>query len=276
MAKPKPKADPTPFKLRAADDAARAAKPLVHMIRKGVRCGTEKRGFATPDDRPPSRIVVDASEGFIPLWDKDQMLRWRFQDRSMQVFEDPAAAAAEIETLFGEALLAWGDAAPVKFTKDNDAWDFEIVMSGVDDCDPNGCVLAAAFFPDQGRHELWMYPKLFTQTRDEQVATFAHEVGHIFGLRHFFANITERRWRSEIFGDHVPFSIMNYGEESVLTETDRIDLARLYQFVWSGDLREINGTPIRLWKPYHVVNETPPAIITATGGGGNVRLALRR
>lgn len=116
------------------------------------------------------------------------------------------------------ALLAWGDAAPVKFAEKTDVWDFEIVMKRNDDCDANGCVLASAFFPDSGRHQLTLYPKMFTQVRQEQVETLVHEIGHVFGLRHFFANVSESAWASQIFGTHKPFSIMNYGSQS---RTDR-------------------------------------------------------
>ena len=257
--KPKPKPKPSetnPFDLQEPNEAAREAEPLVHIIRKGVRCGTDKRGHATPENRPPTRIVVDATEGFIPLWAKNSTLRWRFQERSMMYFRNPTSAKSAIEQLLGEALLKWGNSAPIKFAKRSDAWDFEIVMSRSDDCDGSGCVLAAAFFPDKGRHELWLYPKMFTQSRTEQIETLIHEIGHIFGLRHFFANISERRWRSEIFGRHEPFSIMNYGGQSQLTSADKSDLKRLYQLAWSGALTEINGTPIRFVKPFHN-NSTP-------------------
>ena len=83
------------------------------------------------------------------------------------------------------------------------------------------------------------------------IETFAHEFGHVFGLRHFFAQITEQRWRSVLFGDHDPFSIMNYGDDSVLTDTDKADLQRLYELAWGGELTRINGTPIELQRPYH-------------------------
>lgn len=56
-----------------------------------------------------------------------------------------------------------------------------------------------------------------------------------------------------IFGDHRPFSIMNYGPESTLTDTDRQDLTALYQAVWQGQLTAVNGTPIQLVKPYHTL-----------------------
>lgn len=165
-------------------------------------------------------------------------------------FEDPEAAKSAIRELFGEALLAWGDSTPVKFTEKNDAWDFEIVVREQDRCSANGCVLASAFFPDAGRHELVFYPTLFSQSRTEQIETIIHELGHVFGLRHFFANISETAWASEIFGEHNEFSIMNYGPKSVLTDADKRDLKRLYELVWSGELTEINGTPIRLMRPW--------------------------
>jgi hypothetical protein len=92
---------------------------------------------------------------------------------------------------------------------------------------------------------------MFQQIKKEQVDTLAHEIGHVFGLRHFFAPETETRWPSVIFGAHNPFSIMNYGNNSELTEADRSDLKLLYEGAWSGQLKEINGTPVKLVRPYH-------------------------
>ncbi len=250
----KSEVEPTdPFRLRPGEELAREAESQVHLLGPGIFCDTEPRGHATPRGQSPAEIVVNVSQGFIPLWAKNVTLRWRFRERSMDRFADPAAAKSTIRKLFGEALLAWGTAAPVKFTEDEDLWDFEIVMMSADDCRENACSLASAFFPDTGRHDLTLFPKLFTQSRKEQVDTFVHEIGHIFGLRHFFANITETAWPSEIFGTHSKFSIMNYGELSELTAEDRNDLTRLYQSVWSGALTHINGTPIKLVTPFHTL-----------------------
>ncbi|PRY11886.1 reprolysin-like metallo-peptidase family M12B [Pontibacter ummariensis] len=224
----------------------------IHVLGEGIICDTEARGHATPQGRSPIKIVLEASEGFIPLWAKDTIIRWRFRERSLSSIKNPEEAKEEFRDLFGEALLAWGDAAPVKFTEDNDVWDFEVVMRSADECTPLGCALASAFFPDSGRHEFVLYPKLFTQSRKEQIETIIHEVGHVFGLRHFFANVSETRWKSEIFGTHNKFSIMNYGKLSELTEDDKKDLKQLYQLAWSGALTEINGTPIRFMKPFHI------------------------
>ncbi|MEN9677083.1 MAG: hypothetical protein RIS76_2979 [Verrucomicrobiota bacterium] len=249
----------SPFRPRKAD----AAVPDDHVFGNKVICDTDTRGYATPGNRSPLDLVVDASEGFIPLWANNTTLRWRFQERSMDAFEDPQAAMAATKELLGEALLAWGDAAPVQFAQRADAWDFEIVMREADRCNINGCVLASAFFPDAGRHELVIYPKMFTQSRKEQVDTLIHEIGHTFGLRHFFANVSETAWPSQVFGTHKQFSIMNYGNHSELTDDDKADLTRLYQAAWSGELTKINGTPIQLVKPFHTVGGPPENLVAA-------------
>ena len=252
-----------PFKRAPAAKAEDIESRKVHIIRPNVRCDTESRGHPTPRGRSPLEIVVDASEGFIPLWAKNTTLRWRFRDSSFAGLDDPTAAKAAVERLLGECILAWGNAAPVKFAKRSDSWDFEIVMRAADDCDTSGCVLASAFFPDAGRHKLLLYPRMFGQTRKEQVETLIHEIGHIFGLRHFFALVSETEWPAKVFGKHHKFSIMNYGEDSKLTSYDKSDLKRLYQLAWSGQLTHINGTPIRFVKPFHesgAAVENPVAI----------------
>lgn len=248
-AKPDVKADA--FQTRKTEKPINENESEVHSLGKGRVCDTESRGHATPSNESPLKLVVDASEGFIPLWEKGTVLRWRFRDRSMKHFANIAAAKAEIRKLMGDALLKWGKAAPIKFKEDKDVWDFEIVTRKSDDCDSSGCVLASAFFPDSGRHTLDLYPILLRQTREEQVDTMIHEIGHIFGLRHFFAKVEETGFPSEIFGTHSKFTIMNYGELSKLTEIDKRDLTILYKRIWNGQLTQINGTPIKLVKPFH-------------------------
>lgn len=250
----------SPFELAKPDGKAEENQE-VHRFESGFRCETDARGHATPRGRSPLEIVVDASEGFIPLWSKESTLRWRFRERSLLNFAHPAAVRTEVRRLLGEALLAWGDATPVKFAERSDLWDFEIVVRSTDDCDNTGCVLASAFFPDAGRHSLTIYPRMFGQERKEQVETLVHELGHVFGLRHFFAQLSESAWPSEVFGTHSAFSIMNYGSKSVLTPEDKADLKRLYRLVWRGDLTQINGTPIRLVRPYHDAGLVPQGMV---------------
>ena len=258
-----------PFQVRGP----KKPDPEVHRFGKNenIVCDTDSRGHATPGGQSRTAIVIDSSEGFIPLWAKSVVLRWRFNENSFSSFAKPAAAKAEVRKLLGEALVAWGDAAPVKFAERDDAWDFEVVVRETDRCSINGCVLASAFFPDAGRHELRIYPKMFKQIRQEQVETLIHEIGHTFGLRHFFANISETQWSSIIFGKHKRFTIMNYGADSRLTDADKSDLRRLYQLVWSGQVTEINGTPIRLMRPFHTTGAPPDSMVAV----GQVQAAFQ-
>ena len=226
----------------------------VHILKKGFVCDTEPRGFTKPKGRSTVKIVVDASAGFVPLWAKNTTLNWHFNENSMRYFEDSTAAKQEIRKLINDTLTAWGTAAPVKFKEDNNNWDFEIVMRQGDDCADGGCVLASAFFPDAGRHRLYLYPFLFEQKRSEQVETLEHEFGHIFGLRHYFALLQEKDSPAEIFGRHNKFTIMNYDNLSQLTKRDRSDLTKLYKLVWSGELTTINGKPIKLFKAFHTLS----------------------
>jgi Matrixin len=241
-----------PFELRSPDEMLRELEPLIHIYGNRVVCDTDKRGYPTPQNRNPAELVVDASEGFIPLWERNETLRWQFQERSLQAFRNPEAARTATRQLFADAVIAWGDAAPIQFTQSNNAWDFEIAFRSQDRCNNDGgCVLASAFFPGSARETLVVYPKFFTQTRQERLETFIHEIGHIFGLRHFFARISEADAPSELFGSQDAFTIMNYGTQSVLTDRDKSDLQELYRLVWSGQLTKISRTPIRFFRPFH-------------------------
>ena len=239
-----------PFQRRDQQAFIREADRFVHVYGSGVICETDTRGYPTPDNKSLTEIVVDASSGFIPLWVRGTTLRWRFQEQSMLYFSNPDLAKKEISDILGAAILAWGDAAPVKFDRTDSNWDFEIKMKAHTNCDPRGCVLASAFFPDAGRHELEIYPTMLDQARGDQIRTLEHEIGHVFGLRHFFAKISESGSPSEVFGVHRPLSIMNYGPQSQLTGDDKSDLKRLYELAWNGQLTEINGTPIKLVRPF--------------------------
>lgn len=245
------KAKPLNEAFELTTDTFLPAMEYRHIYNKHVVCVTDARGYAQPGNKSLFDLRVDASDGFIPLWDKGVTLNWRFSKSFASYFKNPDAAKQGVKQLLGKAIAAWGAACPVKFKENNDAWDFEIDMHK-EDCDASGCVLASAFFPNQGQNVLYIYPTLFKQPAKEQLETIEHEIGHIFGLRHFFANIEEKEWQSELFGKDNPFSVMNYGAKSILTPDDINDLKRLYEMVWKGQLTSINGTEIRKFVSYHM------------------------
>ncbi|KAG0333873.1 hypothetical protein BG000_008824 [Podila horticola] len=218
----------------------------LHRIKGGHECVTDSIGLATPDGRSITDLRLNARKGFIPLWDVNVTLYYRFQERTLQQTDDPEGTMTTIRNRLGAALNAWGDSAPVRFMESDEIWDFEIVVRNADE----RRVLARSFFPDAGQHELVIYPAMFRQRKKEQVDTLIHELGHVFGLRHFFAAISEAS-PSVPWGTQSRFSIMNYEdpdtpeEESALTDDDKSDLSHLYEMTWSKRLRKINGTPIK-------------------------------
>jgi hypothetical protein len=169
---------------------------------------------------------------------------------SFTAFTNPQRAKIATRELFRKAIITW-EFTPVRFQESRHTVDFEIYMNRHDLCSGGGCVLASAFFPDGGKHRLELYPQLFNYNEKEKVNTLIHEIGHIYGLRHFFAKVSEEAWASKIYGEHKPFSIMNYGHKSRLTESDISDLKKLYKAVWRKDITNIGGTPIVLMTPYH-------------------------
>jgi hypothetical protein len=57
---------------------------------------------------------------------------------------------------------------------------------------------------------------------------------------------------------------MNYGPQSQLASQGKSDLKPLYQLAWNGQLTNINGTPIRLLKPFSAIGSIPANPVTVT------------
>ena len=215
-----------------------------------IVCLTEIHG----PESGAERIMLGLGDR-IPLWTPNSTLFWRFDERSMQRFSYPDQAKAHFRELIDGAMDMWGDAAPVKFQEAPPGSpltdiDFFYGLTPGNDCNPNGgCVMASAFFPSQNIERLWVFPKLLETDKSYQFEVMAHELGHIFGLRHYFAKEKEAKLPAVVFGEHSKFSIMNYGSDAMLTETDRRDLALFYTKVWNREITHVGGMNIDLVIP---------------------------
>lgn len=240
---------------RKAEAPARARKDVFRYgDKKQFVCLTEDIG--QPKDRGLDLNEIWVGLGnVIPLWAANVTLYWRFKKSSFDAFANPEAAKDRVRGLLERAIASWGDACPVTFAEREQGWDFEIVVRNAPDCDVSGCVLASAFFPDAGQHKLTIYPTMFQLDEEEQIETLIHEIGHIFGLRHFFANVSETQIPAQLFGEDLEFTIMNYGEKSLITDQDRSDVRKLYELVRSGELKAINGTRVQLMKPFSSIGQ---------------------
>jgi hypothetical protein len=70
-----PSKEPNPFA---------AVETEMHRYGKNgaILCCTEKRGYPQPDNVSISELVLDASDGFIPLWLAGRTLHYRFDEKS--------------------------------------------------------------------------------------------------------------------------------------------------------------------------------------------------
>jgi len=80
-----------------------------------------------------------------------------------------------------------------------------------------------------------------------------HEIGHIWGLRHYFAPLKEKSEKSVVFGKQLERTIMNYGTNSSLTPQDIDDLKELYNKAWSG-LRTVQDMRVLLQNTHSSTN----------------------
>jgi len=232
----------------------KAESPAVNFGRKEqgkkYRCRTDD----SADKRKANgglRIMVDSTDGVIPLWAPNQALRWGFDLPSFeQTFQDSKGVMEFVRKAIESALTSW-DFLPIQFIYQETNTDFRVKMISQKDCDSSGCVLASAFFPDSNRNTVYLYPTLFEEPNlSDIVQTLEHEIGHIFGLRHYFAATLERENPAELFGKDSERSIMNYGTLSVMTDDDRKDLKNLYNLAWNGQLTKIGSAEIHFIFPF--------------------------
>lgn len=255
---------------KAGDPELARSKESAHVYgESNTVCATEKRSDGADFD--PRDLMIDVGSGLALLWAENTTLRWCIDKSSLRLFPDRTEGEKYTVTLMNDAIRQWGVASPVKFQQvfESDVWDFRVRYASAPDCDSNGCVLASAYFPDAGQHDLVIYPTLIeSKNHNYNVNVMVHELGHIFGLRHYFAASREAWRASAVFGKHEEVSIMNYGTKSVLTSTDLSDLKTLYELCRSGKMRDIAGYPVVFVHPFST--HIAAARMSADQGGSSM------
>lgn len=218
---------------------------MAHTHKKRVCCITQSD--IVQDDKKTSKtspsghymLVVDTGNNKIPLWAPNQTLTWKYSYDS----SDDKSRIEEFEAALKRAIAGWGSSAPVKLEGPksvNDHTDFVVILyDEVNEIENGRFVLGQAFFPNTKtkRFHIWATPE---ELKDELVVTIEHELGHVFGLRHYFG-ISEEVAPGVVgevaYYKHDPNderSIMNYGEAgSSITSKDKSDLKSLYNLVWT-------------------------------------------
>jgi len=240
------------LELAKEEDYSAYLDESVHVLGACQVCSTERR--ARTREEIESSLIIAPTSGKLRFWAENQILHWRFSDASLMRYKKPELIKDAVRSLFFKAITAWGDSAPIRFKEEQDAYDFEIYLVSSDDIQGGSYTAARSFFPDKGQHRLRLYPAFFEKIPDEKerVDTLIHELGHIFGLRHFMALENSPVYSGATYGMNNPLTIMNYGVLSELTPQDKSDLSSLYREVWSGRLTNVNRTPVELVRPSHV------------------------
>ncbi len=209
------------------------------------------------------KAVVDAQHGYIPLWQKGKALRWTFAPSSLdsfvrksKKFDNVNDLKDNIRGLLIAALKHWGSAVPIKLSENKLNPDIKIKIRSNNHCDNQGCITAEAFFPNSNQNYLWLYPVFFEYSRNQQIVILAHELGHIFGLRHTFA-LKDEDEPAEEFGRNDEFSIMGPSSKNRrVTLTDKKDLSQLYKLAWDNKLSARLKKTVRLQAPFHEKRRT--------------------
>ncbi|KAL6794416.1 hypothetical protein J3E68DRAFT_406744 [Trichoderma sp. SZMC 28012] len=213
----------------------RTASPLHTFVAK-YRCATEAYGC--------TEVRVGKGE-YIPRWRKGSELTYTINEDSFPTL----AEAVQVKAAMPTAISMWKSIGPrFKYLEvdNNDSATFVITYCRHG---PRN-IYASSFFPDQSPGELLVY-NLALSNAIHLPNILAHEVGHILGLRHEFADEYHREGKilpCVLLGEKNPRSIMNYYEDPGQLQVSEQDLRGLKELYECND-GSYEGLPIYDFDP---------------------------
>ncbi|KAI9771891.1 MAG: hypothetical protein M1840_001661 [Geoglossum simile] len=195
-------------------------------------CSTQKS--MPPTVRPPNPAAIMLGLFVnIPRWKKGSTVKWAASYTGYPTLEHATYAANQ----FNAAAEEWNSLdVGVTFEWVTDLEDAAFMLAYGGD---QGSSLAEAFFPnEEPLNTVFVYQGAFQSgSVNTQKEIFLHELGHILGLRHEFADGPFRGRPAEggavVFGERNENSVMSYHLPPAIQESDVRDTRAFYDFTGS-------------------------------------------
>lgn len=196
------------------------------MVASNYTCATQAK--ARPDQ------LFLGWNGKVTIWEDKTFVKFAAYAGGYPTSDHALYAAHRLY----EATNMWNELElGVRFEWVGKLDDAEFVLAYGGDADGT---LARAFFPnDEDLNTMFVYKRAFdADTVNYMANIFAHETGHVLGLRHEFA---PEEGDDVLFGPKNPLSVMSYKFPPVIQETDKTSTKILYTL--KGDSK-IDGYPV--------------------------------